>query len=114
MLKENPTNYVSIRLNFTEKAYKKKYYMHALLEWNTFSNPFPKFHAPQKYIFATFIPKNYTKEIETETRRPNFEFSNVIFSRKTRSKNEEEEEEEEKDSSRIDRALWPCRPPVRS
>lgn len=46
-----------------------------------------------------------TKEIETETRRPNFEFSNVIFSRKTRSKNEEEEEEEEKDSSRIDRAL---------
>lgn len=43
-----------------------------------------------------------TKEIETETRRPNFEFSNVIFSRKTRSKNEEEEE---KDSSRIDRAL---------
>lgn len=68
--------------------------MHALLEWNTFPNPFPKFHAPQKYIFATFIPKNYTKEIETETRRPNFEFSNVIFSRKTRSKNEEEEEEE--------------------
>lgn len=102
-VKGKSTNYAPIRLNFTEKAYKNEAYTYNASN-KIISKILP---APRKYIHY----KNRGIEMELE-------FSNeAVFPRETKkkkgSKNEKKEEEDE-DSSRIDRALWPCRPPVRS